>query len=149
MIIHGLLFTNCLFAVSVELRELKFWIKINNIIWPLFTQYKPIHSRCRHSSYFRPFKILCTDIKLYLHLLENSLGNVKWIKKLEKVWLFFITTFMLTVERQISWCISNLIYIASCFFIPSQYDVYWLQSNTALSGATSECHFHNRNIFIH
>ena len=43
---------------------------------------------------------------------------------------------------------SHLIYIASCFFIPSQYDVYWLLSNTALSGATSECLSHNRNIFI-
>ena len=44
---------------------------------------------------------------------------------------------------------SNPIYIASCFFIPTQYDVYRPLSNAALSGATSECLFHNRNIFIH
>ena len=44
---------------------------------------------------------------------------------------------------------SNLSYIASCFFIPSQYDVYWPLSNAALSGAISECVFHNRNIFIY
>ena len=52
-------------------------------------------------------------------------------------------------EQQMSQYISNLIYIAYCLFIHSQYDVYWPLSNAALSGATSECPFHNRNIFIH
>ena len=143
-----LLFTNCLLAVSVELRELKFWIKICNIFWPLFTQYEPTRFRCRHNSYFRPFKILCTDIKLYLRLLKNNLGNIKRIKKFENFGLF-ITTYTRTVEWQISRCTCNLIYVASCFFIPSQWDVYWPVSNAALSGATSECLFHNRKIFIH
>jgi len=57
-----------------------------------------------------------------------------------------IYTSYLKTESQYT---SNLIYIASCLFIPSQYDVYCPLSNTALSGATSECPFHNRNISTH
>jgi hypothetical protein len=56
---------------------------------------------------------------------------------------------MYYIWHQMSQYISNLIFIASCFFIPSQYDLYWPLCNTALSGDTSECVFHNRNIFIH
>jgi len=59
----------------------------------------------------------------------------------------FIKLAGVLTEQQMSLYISNLIYIAPCLFIPSQYDVYRQLSDTGLSGATSKYPSHYRNIF--
>jgi hypothetical protein len=48
---------------------------------------------------------------------------IKWVDELKLVPCRIIEAYELT-GKQMSQYISNLIYIASCFFIPSQYDVY-------------------------
>jgi hypothetical protein len=90
-------------------------------------------------NYFRLIKI-----GLYFWLLENVSRNIK--KSILKYCAFIKIYLYILTDKQVP---SNLIYIPSCLFISSHYDVYWLLSNAALSGATSECPFHNRNIFIH
>jgi hypothetical protein len=55
---------------------------------------------------------------------EESLKNVKRIMKFENVDIVLQRTHIYGGRREKSQYISNLIYITSCFFIPSQYDVY-------------------------
>jgi hypothetical protein len=54
-----------------------------------------------------------------------------------KMWVLDTAYTCKVAEQQMSQCISDLLYTASCFFIPSQYDVYWPLSNAALSGVAS------------
>ena len=105
----------------------------------------------------KPWKFITKCFKIVTSLLFNRRTNLtfQWCleeyqrnKKFEMPALYYFTL-IYSVRQQMPQYTSNLIHIASCFFIPAQYDVYWPLSNAVLSGATSEWLFHNRNIFIH
>ena len=147
-----------LFKVTSESRNLKNPTENGNVLWPFsaklllsvdVTDVSPSNwefiTKIFQNFNFDIFK-LSTNLFFFERVLRIS-------NETKEVWncvlCVNIHLYINSVWKRRTHCTSNLIYIASCLFIPSQYDVYWPLSNAALSGATSECLFHYRNIFIH
>jgi len=96
------------------------------------------------------FKIATTLFPTGLQILYFCEWVSKNFKQKKIVWNFLnIYIYIYIPSEKGTNCTSNLVYVASCHFFPTHYDVYWPLSNAALSGVTSECPFHNKNIPIH
>ena len=146
------------FKVTSEIRNLKNPTENGNVLWPFGAKLLlsvdvtdvslsngEFITKIFQNCYFVIFK---RSTNLFFSRGPSRISNEK-----KKFWncLFRVNIhlYIYPIWQRRSHCTSNLIYIASCVFIPSQYDVYWPLSNAVLSGAISKCLFHNRNIFTH
>ena len=97
MITHELLFGYSVLTASVELREIKFFVKFRNIVWHSFTQNEANFPDSLTAVISEISKFFARIYKLYFSLLkystflsfEERLKNVKRIMKFENVGIVF------------------------------------------------------------